>query len=154
MVSAAVDWFMHVIRLSSQKIYRPRPEWFATRKIRKECSDISGDSKQAFTHSLDRKWTMYLLLNHEISPSWFPWFCTPNRTLCLRIDRNFQVLQVLENTLTAGLAVSMFRLLRIESCISRPSFLTVPCYMEVAGKPKGCVHHVPYSCNYELLAAL
>jgi hypothetical protein len=93
---------------------------------------------------------MYLLLNHEVSPSWLTWFCTPNRTICLRIPRNFQVLHVLENTLTAGLAVSMLHLLRI----SRPSFLTIPCYMEVAGKPKGCVHHVPYSCNYELLAAL
>lgn len=127
---------MHAIRLSSRKIYRHRLERFVTRKIRIEGSDISRNSKQAFTHRLDRKWTMYLLLNHEVSPSRLTWFCTPNRTLCLRIARNFQVLHVLENTLTVGLAVSMLLLLRIESCISRPSFLTVPC-MEVAGKPQG-----------------
>ena len=56
---------------------------------------------------------MYLLLNHEVSPSRLTWFCTPNRILCLRIARNFQVLHVLKNTLTAGLAVSMLHLLRI-----------------------------------------
>jgi hypothetical protein len=60
-----------------------------------------------------------------------------NRTLCLRIAIDFQVLHVLENTLTARLDVRMLHLLSIDSCISRPNFLTVPSYMELAGKSQG-----------------